>query len=473
LLAGYLIQSAIGEEKFRREIEASIYEKMIEFVVEPKYRSNGDLGEDPRVEVEYPCAPTSILHALIHQSEEFVNQLSRYINNDKNATSSFLEKFPIGEERKNLFKIWTDKRQMEYLEDLFDFIDKKKLPKLVAPLSKFSVGVIQSSVLVQYLESKCQGELNDLLQKIAPYDETLIVPVLLHKKNYGRFQYCKDPYAGNTAAFCELLGFDTSGQKKRGIVAYCVSENPADFDFHEKYATNLYRSIAKYSDAIVLSSKEVISNFKPYLQVFEPNRIEKLSLMEPINITEDSGLTSTYVQLTNLVGGWNVCMIAIHHSSWQQIRVRSQQNDLQTAKIGRNDAKVDLVLQDDTSSFLVAEGKRTYGDFFQSEQEKEKISQAFLNIYELIDNLFGTPNNHKITAFICLLDVPKVNSDFFLGKERQKIQESIKLGHLSEITDQEFVLIGVYVLNRQTKFELFFSSDFDSNVKQRLTKAFV
>ncbi len=473
LLASYLIQSAIGDEKLRLKIESSIFEKMIEFLVEPKYKSNGNLGEEPRVNVDYPCAPTSIFDALIQQPKEFVDELSEFINSDRNVTSSFVKKFPLGEERMDRFKVWTDKRQVEYLVDLFDFIDKKELPKLLAPLSKFSVGVIQSRVLAQYLESKCHGELSELLENISPYEETLIVPVLLHKKNYGRFQYCKDPYAGNIAAFCELLGFDTSGQKKRGIVTYCVSENPTDFELHEKYATNLYRSIAKYSDAIVLAGNEVISKFKPYAQVFEPNSIEKLISMQPINTTEDSGLTSTYVQLTNLVGGWNVCMIAIHHSSWQQIRLRNEQKILKTAKIGRNDAKVDLVLQDDSNSFLAAEGKRTYGDFFRSAQEKEKISQAFLNIYALIDKLFGTSNNQIITSFICLLDVPKVNSSFFLGKERQKIHESIKLGHISEITDQEFVLIGVYVLDRQTRFELFFSSDFDNDVKQRLIKAFV
>jgi hypothetical protein len=145
---------------------------------------------------------------------------------------------------------------------------------------------------------------------------------------------------------------------------------------------------------------------------------------------------------------------------------------LKTGKIGRNDAKVDLLMQDKEERFLVAEGKRSYANFFSSAQEKIKIHNAFKNISKIIDDLYASKNTKKITSLICMLDVPALNSDFFLDQERRKIVESIKLGHVSEITDEEFVVIGVYVLNSKTLFELFFSQGFDENVANMLRENF-
>jgi hypothetical protein len=133
---------------------------------------------------------------------------------------------------------------------------------------------------------------------------------------------------------------------------------------------------------------------------------------------------------------------------------------------------VDLVLQDTESTFLAAEGKRTYSDFFSSIQEKIKIGKAFENVFQLIDNLFETSQSTKITTFICLLDVPEVNSKYFLEQEKRKISESIRLGHISEIVDGEFVVIGVYVNQRITKFELFFSNSFNRDLREQLGEMF-
>jgi hypothetical protein len=365
---------------------------------------------------------------------------------------------------------WTDKKTMERIEELFKFVEKNEKPELVAPLSKFSVGVAKTSVITEYLNAKPDSK--QLISKLSKYEETLVVPVLLHKKNYGNFQYCKDPYAGNTAAFCELLGYDTSGKKIRGIFAFCVSENPDGFDFHQKYATNLYRSIAKYSDGIILDNKQIISEFREYKSKHKDYLYKNLSEIDSLNTTEDSGLTSTYVQLSNKVGGWRVCMIAIHHSSWQQVQIKNVENELTTGKIGRNDAKVDLLMQDGEARFLAAEGKRSYSNFFSSTQEKNKINQAFKNIFKTIDDLYASDRNTKITSLICMLDVPDSNSDFFLKQEKQKIAESIELGHISEITDDDFVVIGIYVLNKKTYFELFFSPDFDKNLAKLISENF-
>ena len=471
LLAGHLIQESTGNAKLRQKLEETIYEKMLDYLAEPKFKAGGNLDNKPRLFVDYPCAPKEVSSLVDGPSSEYASAITQFLSDEK-SVNDFPKKYPWGDEQIELMKPWTDKRSMDYISTMFEYLEKKNLNTPIAPLGKFSVGIVKSSHLVKFLQEKCSGEVGTLVEKVSGYDETLIVPVLLHKKNYGSYQYCKDPYAGNTAAFSELLGFDTLGEKKRGILAYCVSENPEGFDLHQKYATNLYRSIAKYSDGILLDGKKIISKFKPFLPEFESNDLKSLLELQPINATEDSGLTSTYVQLTNVIGGWRVCMIAIHHSSWQQIRIRNKNGVLNTAKIGRNDAKVDLVLQDTESTFLAAEGKRTYSDFFSSIQEKNKIGKAFENVFQLIDNLFETSQSTKITTFICLLDVPEVNSKYFLEQEKRKISESIRLGHISEIVDGEFVVIGVYVNQRITKFELFFSNSFNRDLREQLGEMF-
>lgn len=470
LLASHLVESSIGDSSFRTSTEKLIYRKMLEFLTEPKYRSDGTLAVGPRLNTEYPCAPKEISKTILDNPSKYVDELIDYLRVKNSNSSQFLNRYPWAETSSKMMKPWTDKKTMDGIEELFRFVDKHKKPELVAPLSKFSVGIARTSVITDYLSTKSESK--DLIDKLSKYEETLVVPVLLHKKNYGNFQYCKDPYAGNTAAFCELLGYDTSGKKIRGIFAFCVSENPEGFDFHDKYATNLYRSIAKYSDGIILDNRKIISEFRHYKSEYENYIYKNLLEVDSSYTTEDSGLTSTYVQLSNKISRWRVCMISIHHSSWQQVQIANIRNELKMGKIGRDEAKIDLLMQDSKSRFLVAEGKKSYSNFFSSPQEINKIKQALKNIFKTIDHLYSSKNNIKITSLICMLDVPTSNSELFLEQERQKILESIKLGHVSEITDNDFVVIGVYVLNRKTHFELFFSSNFDKELASILSEDF-
>lgn len=470
LLASHLIESSMGDSSLRMSTEKLIYQKMLEFLTEPKYRSGGSLAVSPRLHADYPCAPKEVAKTILDDPSSYIEQLQNFLYQEKSNDRHFIHKYPWAEISSEKMEPWTDKKTMERIDELFRFVDENNKPEIVAPLSKFSVGVAQTSVITEYLKTKLDSD--QLIAKLSEYEETLVVPVLLHKKNYGNFQYCKDPYAGNTAAFCELLGYDTSGKKIRGIFAFCVSENPNGFDFHQKYATNLYRSIAKYSDGIILDNKQIISEFKEFELVHENYLYKNLLEIDSSNTTEDSGLISTYVQLSNIVGGWRVCMLAIHHSSWQQVRIKNAKQELITGKIGRNEAKVDLLMQDEESRFLVAEGKRSYSNFFSSAQEKNKISQAFKNISKTIDDLYASDSSTKIISLICMLDVPAYNSDFFLQIERQKIEESIQLGHVNDIIDDDFVVIGIYVLNRKTFFELFFSPNFDKNLAMLISEKF-
>ena len=75
-------------------------------------------------------------------------------------------------------------------------------------------------------------------------------------------------------------------------------------------------------------------------------------------------------------------------------------------------------------------------------------------------------------AFICLLDVPEVDSKFFLDSEKQRIKASIEAGHLDKLANQEFVVIGSYALRGVSKFELFFSGAFPLELSDRLRNVF-
>jgi hypothetical protein len=184
------------------------------------------------------------------------------------------------------------------------------------------------------------------------------------------------------------------------------------------------------------------------------------------------GVVSTYLQMGVIGSNWDACMIAIHHSSWQQIRIRDTFNYLDTAKIGRNDSKVDLVMQSPDNVFFAAEGKKKYTDFFSSPKERIKIKAAFNSVRTVIDDLYKSKVEEKIISFVCLLDVPEVDSKFFLDAEKQKIEASIKAGHLNKLANQDFVVIGNYTLKGVSKFELFFSEKFPTEMRSRIAKIF-
>jgi hypothetical protein len=184
------------------------------------------------------------------------------------------------------------------------------------------------------------------------------------------------------------------------------------------------------------------------------------------------GVTTTYLQLGVVGSDWDACMIAIHHSSWQQIRIRDEDNKIATVKIPRNSSKVDLVMQSPDNIFLMAEGKRSFEDFFRSPQEIEKITAAFVNTREIIDNLYKDKTIRKITAFVCLIDIPVVITDDHMRRERKKISDAIAAGHLDSIAADAFVVIGCYAQDGITKFELFFSKNFSSLHRNSLTALF-
>ena len=463
----------IGEEtNLRRNIEEEIFLSMASYLKEVKFTSKTNGNQKPRLLIDLPCVNPTVQIALLSDTDSFVKELIEYLYNSQRAQTPFLQKYDFSDLEISKMKQWTDKRNMIYIKDLFNFLEDNNLSSAVAPLSKFAAGILDSESVANFLTEKKYKVSKQALESVLKYKETAIVPIFFHKKNNGILQFTKDPYAGNLAAFSELLGFDGAGNQKRSILAYCVSTNPASFDLHTKNETNIYRSVAKYADILIMDNKEVINEFKPATKTYRTYKVDAISKVNPLNFTEDMGVVSTYLQMGVIGSDWDVCMIAIHHSSWQQIRIRDKRNYLDTAKIGRNDSKVDLVMQSPNDIFFAAEGKRKYSDFFSSPAERDKIASAFRNIWSVIDDLYKSKIENRIASFICLLDVPEVDSIFFLETERQKISASIAAGHLDKLANQEFLVIGTYTLRGISNFELFFSKGFPAEVRRQLSEIF-
>ena len=472
LFAAYVLNEIGEQESLHREIEARIFKSMADYMKETKYSSLTKSKQTPRLIKDIPCVDSKVKNSLLTETEEFVEILSEYLHNPESEIENFLNNHDFSNLDVNLMKNWTDKQNTIYIKEFFDFLEEKSLKPAVAPLAKFAAGIVASKTVVQFLKDRKFKVEQSTFDKILDFEETAIIPIYFHKTSDGKLQFTKDPYAGNTAAFAELFGFDSVGNKKRSILTYCVSTNPDAFDLHTKRDTNIYRSVAKYSDVLIMDTGEVIDMFQQPTKSYKKYKIGTISELVPLSTTEDMAVVSTYLQMAVIGSDWDVCMIAIHHSSWQQIRIRDNSNYLDTAKIGRNDSKVDLVMQSPDNLFYIAEGKKKYTDFFSSKAERDKIEAAFDNTRILIDDLYKSNLVEKIISFICLLDIPEVNTEFFLAAERKKIIDSISAGHLDNLANHHFLVIGTYTLSGKTFFELFFSKDFPDTLLIRLKEIF-
>ena len=472
LFCAYVINEIEEGSELHSEIERNIYQSMTNFLKEPQHSSRNSPTAKARLEIDLPCISYEVLDALLNKNSEFIEELSSFFKQSDKEAEKFFIKYDLGSFQSDKMYPWTDKKNTRFISDLFRYIENNQLTAGIAPRAKFAAGIFDTTVIINFLTQNSFKNASSELANLKKYKETVVIPIYLHKTSNGVLQFTKDPYAGNTAAFSELFAYDTNGKKSRAVVAYCVSLNPQGFNIHSKKETNIYKSIARYSDALIIDSKEIITKFEPHTKQHESYEITEIADVKPLSITEDVAVVSTFLQMGVIKSNWDACLIAIHHSSWQQIRVRNCNEVIDTAKIGRNESKVDLVMQSKENLFFAAEGKKAYTDFFSSTTERAKIEVAFNNIRKLIDDLYGGPNPEKLVAFLCLLDIPEVDSDFFLKAEKRKIKDSIAAGHLNKLANQEFLVIGVYTINFVTHFETFYSPNFDVKMKDLFNEIF-
>ena len=470
LLVAYILAEMTESNELVDQIQGEIFSSMADYLKEVKLTTRSKSGGKSRLLIDFPCVSVEVSEALLENSNSFVTELVKYLKSP-DTDSSFTRRFDFSKLSTGNMADWTDKQSTNLISELFEFYELKKMKKPMAPLSKFAAGVVLTETLSKFLLLPKFKSGKIAVNIISEFEECVIIPVLFHKNSNGALQFTKDPYAGNIAAFAELLAFDITGNQIRGVITYCVSNNPINFNLHTKKETNIYRSVAKYSDVLVMDTGELITEFVDPEKVRNATQIKSISDLKAQNITEDTAVISTYLKMGVISSNWEVCMIAIHHSSWQQIRVRDKLGSVVTEKVGRNSSKIDLIMQD-SDKFFAVEGKKEFSSFFSSKSERDKIQTAFHNARGSIDNLFGTKNNLKITAFVCLLDVSEINTDYALEKEVHRINEAIFAGELDQMAGQDFVVVGVYLLDESTQFRLFFSERFNQIERDRLELVF-
>lgn len=404
LLVAYVLADITKSKELLDQIQGKIFRSMVNYLKEEKLSARSSSKGKSRLVIDFPCVSVEVSSALLENTSSFVEELLSFLESP-NSNSSFTRRFNFSNIDTENMKAWTDKRSTNLISELFDFHDIMGLSMPVAPLSKFAAGIVSSATISKFFQQpKFRGG-EIAAERISKFEDCVVIPVLFHKNSNGTLQFTKDPYAGNTAAFAELLGFDINGSQIRGIITYCVSDNPANFNLHAKKETNIYRSVAKYSDVLVMDTGELITEFVNPEKVHNVTQIRSIGDLCAQNMAEDMAVVSTYLKMGAINSNWEVCMIAIHHSSWQQIRIRDKEGSLVTEKVGRDSSKIDLIMQN-SDKFLTVEGKRYVSDFFSSKKEQSKIQLAFNNARASVDNLFGSKSNTKIVAFVCLLDVP-------------------------------------------------------------------
>lgn len=471
LIASY-IHKQIGERKsLSREIEKEIFVSMANYLSEVPYaklkRENHHLlGErdsesghirEQRLLLDFPCAPRVAIDCLLTRPIEFATSLVANFDADPDIRRQFASSHDFTRIEPLKLQNWTDRRNARHISSMFNYVESQSLSPAKAPRSKFAVGILDTNALIKFLRSQF-GASVELTERLKLFKETLIIPIALYKRSNGKLMFTKDPYAGNTAAFAELFAFDALGIKRRNVVAYCTSENPKDFDIHSKRDTSLYKCLRKYVDAMVIDSRIVNDFFEAAPETYVEYMPEH-ERHDPVRHSEDMGLLSTFLQMGVIGSDWTACMIAIHHSSWQQIRVQNVSGITSTSKVGRDDSKVDLVMQSSKNHFLAAEGKRRFSDFTLTSRERAKITVAFENVRKEIDELYGTSKNEKTIAFVCLVDGSGSES------ELKDIEASVNSNSLQAIAGQEHLVIACLPSQDTTEFRLFFSPDFSETTR--------
>lgn len=444
--------------QYKKDIEIDLYKHMVSYLVEPKIKADGSYDSKPRIEKDFPIINERVLDEILSEDNRLPSKIIEYIYS-KSDEKLFLTKYPLLDFNLTNKKNWNSYR------------DKNNIGKMVSHLirigkapysyrSPSKVGIVNAREAVMFLKSKGLSENSS--SYLLKFDELVLMPVRIHKNNNNILTFSPDPESGEIVAFSELLSLDILGNKIRPVIGYCIVDTPDDFDFEDKNDTKLYRAISNYVDVLIINDSKIYTNFKKSEKSSSLFIPQNLTEIKPKHETEEIAVVSTFLNLGTIKSDWRLCFIHTHHSSWQQL-VILKKDISRHLKINRNDSKIDLIMQND-ERFILAEGKEKYESFFNTQKEIDKIRTALINSGSSIDGIMNK-NTEKIYSFICLLDIPEINGDFFFEKHINIIEDSVISGHLDQIVNGNYVVIVVYKIKNVTLFKLIFSEQFDMNNK--------
>lgn len=445
--------------KNKISIEEHLYLHMCSFLLEKKYYSSKGLSKETRLLIELPSIDKNLYKVILDSPDLLSKELANYINNNDNF-------YKYGENFCNInVKLFKWRNTGLFLKN---FIEKLNKNDLYSPINRSRIGFANSEVCAKILKEQFPVHGNVIDKIFFNSKDCIIFPLRLHKGKENLI-FSPDPESGEITAFCELFSKDINNKKIRPVIGFCTVKTPKNFELHSKKGTKLYKAIANYIDCVVINGDTFISNFEN-ASANNGNYLPKNIVNEKKKeITEEIAIISTFLQLGSIKSNWDLCFIHTHHSSWQQLILYKNNIISKKIKINRNQEKVDLVMQKN-NIYFIGEGKKQYRSFFSTKEEVNKISSGIKNILKEIKK-----NYHKskeVCAFICVVEIPEVNSEFFLESTINEIKESIKIGHLDKIVTKNYLVIIVYEINKKTFFKLLFSEIFNAYDQQDLNKIF-
>lgn len=459
-----LADTDIENQPTKVRLEKEFFAHMVSYLKEGKYKgsSGGIVENDARITKDLPSLPIDTKNGILSNSSDFVEDLISWIYS---INSNLETRYSIADLDATKLVDWNpslkaiNKKQIQPLLDYF--FETGKPVKSFARNGK--AGIVKTKDLKSYLKSK-YPTYDEVFDITLTEDETVIFPARVWKYSNAKLTLSPDPESGEIVAFCELLAYDINGNKKRNVFGNHIVNIPSSV----KYATvegrdgnnKINKAIANYIDLLILSTGEVVSNYKlptPAETGYAPLDVKATV---PKTSTEEVAVVSTYLNQSTIKSDWELCFIHTHHSSWQQIVISGVQQ-----KINRVSTKLDLIMQQG-SKFMLAEGK----DKYQSILSDPKIKQAMKDAGKTIDKAYKS-SNVKFDAFLYNLHTtPEKDPDYYADSEEATVQGGIKRGHFNDIANEEnFVVIIVYTdTTHTTRFRLVFSEKFEPSLKEQL-----
>ncbi len=472
LFAKYLKASLVAdvhpqEVITRKHLEVEFFLHMISFLKEAHYESNGVIGHIARLDQDFPVLNTKVRDALLNNSAQFASDLVDYIYDGNDV---FITKYPVDELRLSSMTTWAGYNNKQWISQLIAYLTTRSYAPKSYIRGQSKVGFGRTQLCKDYLASRFpekRSEVEMILDE-SKYPESIIMPLRIHKKSNGELTFSPDPESGEIAAFSELFGYDYKGNKKRPVIGYVIVETPRGFQFSDKKGKKLYKAIFEYVDIIIFNDTTLLTDY-PYTYPTTNYIPSSILLERPSTTTEEMNVVSTYLNLSTIRSNWQLCFIHTHHSSWQQLIIHNPKEKTQH-KIDRVFTKPDLIMQDISWHFMVAEGKDQYLDLLRD----GKIRKAMENSAGLIDMLCKV-NHTRFNAFMYNLPTePSKDPQYYVDCEVDKIEGAIQRGHFDTIAfEKDFVIIIVYLDQEyRTRFKLVYSKDFTPALKKQLDKEF-
>lgn len=472
LFAEYLKSSLVAdvhpqEVGYRKQLEKKFFIHMIDFLKEAKYEHKGVVGDIPRLDQDFPVINAQVRQALLMDTEEFASDLVRYIYDGDNE---FIAKYPIDDLQLSNMRDWAGYTRKQWISELITYLSNNNATPKSYIKGQSKVGFGDTKTCKDYLISRFPEQGKAISKRLddSKYSDCMIMPLRIHKSSNGCLTFSPDPESGEIAAFCELFGYNYKGEKKRPVIGYVIVETPLGFNFAEKKRTKLYKAVSKYVDMIIFNDSTLLTDY-PYAYPKTDYIPTSIICERPTSTTEEMNVVSTYLNLSTIKSNWRLCFIHTHHSSWQQLVVYNGA-EKKEHKIDRVSTKPDLIMQDTSWHFMIAEGKDQYMELLRD----SKIKKAMEDSARIVDGLCDV-NHTRFNAFMYnLLTEPTVDPQYYVNCEVSKVEGALVRGHFNNVAyERDYVIIIVYLDQKySTRFKLVYSKEFDPTLKEQLDKEF-